>query len=75
MSEIPDEPSTICETAFDTTQSDYEIIRQSVEDAIPNCTVHIYGSCLYMTNPDNKPTELDLHIEFGKFALIRRIDL
>lgn len=52
----------------ETTLSDYEIIRQSVEDAIPNCTVHIYGSCLYMTNPDNKPTDLNLYIEFGKFA-------
>lgn len=65
MTAIPETPSPQCET----TQSGYEIIRRSVEDAIPNCTVHIYGSCLYMTNPDNKPADLNLYIEFGKFAL------
>lgn len=70
ISDIPDVP-----TSHETIQNQYEIIRQSVEDALPNSTVHIYGSCLYLKNPKNKPTEIDLHVEFGKFPMICRIYL
>lgn len=49
----------------------YGIIRRILEVSIPNSTVHIYGSCLYMGNPDNGST-LDLHIELGNLSLFVR---
>lgn len=52
----------------------YEIIRRALENSIPNFTVHIYGSCLYMGNPDND-NALDLHIELSNFSLFDRIYL
>lgn len=68
--QIPANGSTTCGMKDKTAQSVYETIRQSVEDSVPLSSVHIYGSCLYMNDPDNKLTELDLYIDFGKFASI-----
>lgn len=48
----------------------YEMIRRSLEDSIPNSTVHIYGSCLYMGNASS--STLDLHIELGNFPFFTR---
>lgn len=68
---MPLNVSAVCGIQNATTApSAYEIIRQSVEATIPSSIVRIYGSCLYMCNPDDKTTALDLCIEFGKIRII-----